>query len=121
MTHASPRPVPDKAMRFTLPLAVVLVVSAGALLAISFRLRALPSDGCQITFPAPVCPAQKQFKLAESSLKFMDNYDNAGQNEQRCYSRAEDYYRWCSFNEPVRARYFVRWRKKGEVSYPFGG
>lgn len=61
---------------------------------------------CEVEFPAERCRTQPTFKGMDARGVYLDTYEGADKNVERCMRRAADYKNWCQSTQPVTARFY---------------
>jgi hypothetical protein len=72
---------------------------------------------CEVEFPGPRCPAHPATAVHPNN-RFDDDYENSATSQERCLKRAREYYEWCGFDRPVRARFYRDVEAVGTASFP---
>lgn len=67
---------------------------------------ALEITRCEVELGPERCPGHPTFEPAKKSRIFLDNWDNASSDIERCMKRAADFHGFCQATSPVSARFY---------------
>jgi hypothetical protein len=56
--------------------------------------------------------------LVQPNNRFDDNFEDSAISQERCLRRAREYYEWCGFDRPVRARFYRGIEAVGTAAFP---
>lgn len=61
---------------------------------------------CEVEFGTERCRVQPSFNAMDQRGIYIETFENADKDADRCMRRADDYANWCKATQPITARFY---------------